>query len=465
SAYMEVYAAVIDSVDQSLQAIRDFLIQTGEYENTIFVLTSDNGATGEGGLGGTRSYLSRFARRAGPPADWPHDIERDPELIGGPRTFVHYASGWGHACNTPFRLYKGHTFEGGVRVPFLISWPAGLPKPASDTGIRAQYAYVTDVGQTLLELAGLEPLSELKGRPTQAVDGRSFVAVLADPSQRGTRALQYSEMTGHRSLLYGNWKVVTEHQQGAAFDDSEWELYDMADDPTESSNLAGHNRSLISELGRKWEAEAWRNTVFPLDDDGSFSRRRPPSVLEYEAPVRLFPGTPTLERFRSSRLTQLRSFKISIRFNFDRSCSGVLVSHGDQGGGYVVFVQDGQLRVSFNEYGTMLRDAVPLNAGLRDLELCFQVHSEFRWLLEASIAGTPVLTMGPVLQLLGMAPFTGISVGVDRGGPVDWELYEANGSFAYSGVIDWVEFVPGDRASYSREEIARLEEAVERAYE
>ncbi|MGW6612678.1 sulfatase-like hydrolase/transferase [Streptomyces erythrochromogenes] len=80
---------------------------------------------------------------------------RDTDLIGGPRSLVHHPRGCGMASNTPFRLYKGQTHAGGVRVPFVISWPDGLRRGAGDTGLRQQYQYVTDITPTLRELAGV----------------------------------------------------------------------------------------------------------------------------------------------------------------------------------------------------------------------------------------------------------------------------------------------------------------------
>ena len=119
--FQEVYAAMVDNIDQNLGRLLATVEAFGELDNTIVVFTSDNGGTAEGGPRGTRSYFSQFAqvvmqRRL--PDAWPRDVARNPDLIGGPQAAVHYPRGWGMASNTPFRLYKGHTFAGGVRVSF-----------------------------------------------------------------------------------------------------------------------------------------------------------------------------------------------------------------------------------------------------------------------------------------------------------------------------------------------------------
>src|SRR5260221_8411530 len=172
--YQEVYAAMIDNVDWNLGRLLATVEAFGELDNTIVVFTSDNGGTAEGGPVGTRSYFSQFSQivaQARFPVDWERDVPRDLDLIGGPRTTIHYPRGWGMASNTPFRLYKSHTFAGGVRVPFLISWPDGL----AAGGGRAQNQYVTDLYPTLLAAAGVPQPEERDGVTAPEIEGTSFL--------------------------------------------------------------------------------------------------------------------------------------------------------------------------------------------------------------------------------------------------------------------------------------------------
>lgn len=463
--YMEVYAASVDNVDHNLGRLLNHLKEIGEYENTIVVFASDNGGTAEGGPDGTRSYFSQFIHLAGLPADWDRDVSRDLELIGGPRAFAHYPRGWARASNTPLRLYKGHTFAGGIRVPLLVSWPAGLPRAAEDNGIRSQFAYVTDLGQTLLGLAGVEHLRQRHGQQAKEVDGASFESVLRNSSAPATRNEQYTEFIGHRGYFCDQWKIVTEHRFGEPFSDDEWELYDIAADPTETVNLATAHPEKVAELAEKWRAEAWNNTVFPLNDDGSLFRIRPSTELVLSDPVTLYPGTPTLERYRSSKLIHLRSFDITADFDYHDGDSGVLLAHGDQGGGYVVFVQDHRLCLSYNEYGRMHRASSPIRStGPLQARLTAEALPDVKWTLRLELAGAAV-QLEPVLQLVGMSPFTGISVGVDRGSPVDWELYEGVRSGRYTGTLRRVRYEPGPMAVYNPEIIINIEREVERIYE
>jgi arylsulfatase len=458
--YMEVYAAMVHSVDESLGRILDTIEALGELDDTIVVFTSDNGGTAEGGPEGTRSYFSRFVHIPGIPKDWEADIARDVDLIGGPRTMVHYPRGWGMASNTPFRFYKGQTFAGGVRVPFLISWPGGF----APGGVRHQYQYVTDLLPSLLDLAGLEHPGERNGLPTKSVDGFSFKPLTESADAESTHPEQYAEFGGNRGYYRNGWKVVTNHAPGTPFDDGEWELYDVRRDPNELHDLAEGEPGLLKELAQAWEDAAWRNTVFPLGAAMLPGRR--PAEEELARPVRILPGTPKLERYRSSRLTSLRSFSVAIELANDASDEGILVAHGDQGGGYAVYVENGRLHVAYNEYGRMRAiDGGILAPGEHRVELRVDWRPEFRVDVSLLVDGTEVGALAGVWMLVGMAPFSGIDVGLNRGGPVHWELYERRRSFPWTGVLHHATWTPGEVADYDPAQVVQAEIATAAYYD
>ncbi|MEU4278909.1 arylsulfatase [Streptomyces tanashiensis] len=462
--YMEVYAALVDNIDQNLGRLTDTLAALGELDNTIVVFTSDNGGTGEGGLEGTRSYFSRFVHHPRLPGDWNPDVDRDPALIGGPRSLVHYPRGWGMASNTPFRLYKGHTYAGGVRVPFVLSWPDGVRDGRLATGHRAQYQYVTDITPTLLELAGLTRPEARRGVPLQEPDGTSFAAVLADPSHDSTHPEQYCEMTGNRSHYRDGRKLVTLHRPGTPYDDSEWALYDIRTDPTEIHDLAAENPGLVKELSAAWEEAARRNGVFPLPDHSGALARRNPAEERFSRPLTLLPGTPELERYRSSRLVSLRSFEIAVAV--EETGDGVLVSHGDQGGGYSLYVENGRLTFAYNEYGDLHEtDAGPLAAGPHEILLAATAEEGLRWRFTVTVDGEHRAAPDSVHQLIGMAPFQGISVGVDRKSPVSWPLYERHRSFRFTGRLRSVTYRPGAPGPDAPETVATALKQAAAAFE
>jgi arylsulfatase len=464
--YMEVYAASIESVDENLGRLLDVIEDLGELDNTVVIFTSDNGGTAEGGEHGTRSYFKQFIHGLRLPADWETDVARDIELIGGSRAMVHYPRGWGMASNTPFRLYKGFTHAGGVRVPFVLSWPAGLDN-ATKGQVRGEYQYVTDVLPTLLELASVKRPERWQGYDVTALDGKSFVSSFNDPAYRSLHVQQYSEFMGNRSFYRDGWKLVTLHRPGAAYDDYEWELYDIRRDPTERVNLATQRSDLVAELSAAWEAAAWENKVFPLNDfTGYMGVVRRPFEDRLTEPVRILAGTPTLERYRSAKLITLRSFRATALLDHDTNDEGVLFAHGDQGGGYSLYVESGHLHMVYNDYGELSEvDAGALPSGPLEVTFAADAIEDYRWNLSVSVNGQTTARIDGVSMLLGLAPLQGIDIGVDRGSPVSWPLYERHGSFRYGGTLHSVTYVPGEYAPYSPERLLAATIEAAHAYE
>ncbi|MFG3340678.1 arylsulfatase [Glycomyces sp. NPDC048151] len=463
--YMEVYAAMVDSVDQSIGRILDTVEAFGELDNTIVVFTSDNGGTAEGGPEGTRTYFSQFVHHP-VPSDWERDVAHDPELIGSEKLGVHYPRGWGQASNTPFRFYKGQMFAGGVRVPLVVSWPAGLARAEGDDGIRRQYGYVTDLFPTLLDLAGLEAPAHRGGRTAQERDGLSLAEVLRKREAASPRTEQYAEFGGHRGYYKDGWKLATLHRPGTPFDDAEWELYDITSDPAEIHDVSGEFPGIVRELAAAWERAAWRNTVFPLGQ-GFGPQARRPSHARLADPVRLLPGTPVLERFRSAQLVQYRSFTVDAELSGDGG-DGVLVAHGDPQGGYVLYIEDGRIKFGYNQFGRVsIVDGGDLPPGTRLIRLHAAATPKLRWdftlaLGDGSRPPTTVADLPGRFQLVGMAPWTGISVGRDARGPVLWDLRERRGTFPFNGDLVAVTYTPGELA-FGPEAVAAIQREAELA--
>lgn len=458
--HMEVYAASVEEIDQSIGRLTARLEDLGELENTIILLASDNGGTAEGGPSGTRSYFAQFGHSTALPADWVHDVPRDPEEIGGPRVHGHYPMGWARVSNTPFRSFKQNPYEGGVHAPLIVSWPAST---ASVRGLREQFVFVSDLAPTILELTGVPRLEELGGVAAQEVDGRSVAAVLKSPEAEG-REQQYFECVGRRAFIDGDWKAVSPvaptKAEGAA--GGRWELYDLASDPTETRDLAAAEPGRMAELAESWYAEAWRNAVFPLDDDGTLHRIRPAGEAMLAEPVTLPPFRPPLERFRAAQLTVLKSFTVDIRLTTGPDAAGVILAHGDQGGGYLLAIDCGAPLLSYNAYGHMHRArGTALTPGPHRLMLRVDELPELRWRIRLDVDGHPDAEIPSVPMLLGMAPFTGISVGYDYGGPVDWELYERHRSYRFTGgELVQVRYIPGSRSQHDTTMIRDIERAV-----
>ncbi len=442
--YMETFAAMVRSIDHNVGRLIETLRELGELDNTVFIFTSDNGSSREGEEVGTTAYYVHLLNG--------DDLEADraqTDLIGGPRTMPHMPRGWAMLGNTPFRLYKINTHAGGHTVPFIVHWPNGerhgrLTDPGT---LRRQYTHVTDLLPTLLDLVGLDP-DEVAG----ARNGSTFAPTLADATAPSRHTEQHYEMIGHRGFYRDGWEIVTLHTPLTPFNDDEWELYHLTDDPTEIHNLATEHPERARELADAWEQAAWENQVYPLDEGSSLKYLiRPERSAVFGEPVKVLAGAPTLERWRSVQLLWFRGIRFDVQLGdggYQPGDEGVLVSHGDQGSGYLLYVEDDCLHYAHNDgRGHMRRVATePLTAGVSMLTLDKKAAAGSVWTVRLLVDGEEQASLEGLPLLYGMAPFEGISIGRDPRSPVDWDLSQQYGSYAYTGDLRYASITPGDHA-------------------
>ena len=438
--YKAVYAAMVDNMDQSFGRLRAALEEIGEWDRTIVIFLSDNGASREGQAIGTSHYFRTLYRG--------HDFDEDYALLdemGGPRTFPHYPRGWAMASGTPWRLYKINTHAGGHTVPFIVSWPERLRERGA---IRSQYAYVTDVLPTLLELTGVAAPAERNGRPIKPLDGVSFAATLDASGAPSSRSEQYFEMNGHRGYYRDGWEVVTLHEPRTPFSEDHWELYDLRSDPAETRDLAAEHPEKLRELVEAWERAAWENQVFPLDEGSGIARtQRSPAEAAFAEPVTIVPGTPQLEHQRSNLLIEQRSFTITISLEYELGDEGILLAHGDQAGGYALFIEDGELHLLWRAFGQESRfRGGRLAPGAHEIAIEAVAPGGNRYQLRLVVDGAETDSAPDVPMFARLSPFEGIDVGIDRGSPVSWDIYERHGPFPFSGALHSVAYLPGELA-------------------
>jgi arylsulfatase len=350
------------------------------------------------------------------------------------------------ASNTPFRLYKINTHAGGHSVPFVLSWPDHL---AARGELRRQYAHVVDLLPTLLDLTGLDAPTERHGRPLIPMAGTNFAATLADAGHPSTRTEQVYEMVGHRGYYRDGWEAVTRHVPMTPIDDSEWQLYDLTTDPTELRDLAAEHPGKVAELAAAWEAAAHAEQIYPLDEGSNLKFvQRPERSLVFGEPVTIHPGTPTLERWRSLELINMRDFTVTASVELTEGDRGWLVAHGDQGGGYGLYVDDGRLWWLHNDGKGVVRrlDGGPVGSGSVELAAVVTAPGGFTWDVTLTVDGASRGSDTGYRMLFPMSPFEGIDVGMDRRSPVSWEIYEADGPFPFTGSLHQVRYEPGEPA-------------------
>ena len=258
----EVYAGFLAHTDHHIGRLLDYLEESGQRENTLVILVSDNGASGEGGPDGSVNE-NLFAN--GVPDNIQSNLAMIDEL-GGTKTYNHYPNGWAMAFNTPFKMWKRYEFNGGTADPCIISWPSAT---AAKGEIRHQYHHAIDLVPTILDVLGVTPPAAIKGHVQSRFDGVSMRYSVADPSAPSARKTQFYSMLGSRGIWHEGWKAVTTHPTLSGwshFNDDIWELYHTDTDRAEVRNLVAEQPEKVRELVNLWFAEAGQNDAFPLDD-------------------------------------------------------------------------------------------------------------------------------------------------------------------------------------------------------
>jgi arylsulfatase A-like enzyme len=359
SRFMECFAGFLSYTDAQIGRLVAFIDEIGELDKTLIMLVSDNGASAEGGTEGSINDV-RLSNLD--PARTAEMYERIEE-IGGPLTHNNYPWGWTMAGNTPFRRWKREVHEGGVADPCIVSWPARLEGSAG--AIRHQFVHAIDILPTVLDVVGIDAPEEIEGIPQSRIDGVSFDYLLgSDGSSAAERhETQHFEMFGSRALYHRGWKAVTFHPVGplygdgldpnSRFEDDVWELYHVAEDLSETNDLASEHPDKLAELVELWWREARNNQVLPLDNRVLWAlvhpkpdHRRPRTRFRYFAGGAQVPETVAVNvRNRSHSLT------VGVKVEDGTVPSGVLLALGSALGGWSLHLLDGRLRYVHNLYG------------------------------------------------------------------------------------------------------------------
>lgn len=447
--HMEVYAAMVEAMDRSVGRLRALLAELGELDNTLIMFASDNGAARLTDLPrpapswasskdtGTATYFG-YMQSPGVVPEIDESLPDHLDALGGPTTWPHYPRGWAMACNTPFRLYKFSTLRGGQQSPFIMSWPSGIEQRGEI--VRRQYTHVTDVLPTLLDLLDLDLPTEREGRPAAALAGTSFAATLDDPYAPSLHREQYTECVGNRSFYRDGWEASTVRSPGVPFSDERWQLF-SADDVTQVRDLAAEHPETLADLQEAFDRAAWDNQVYPLDEGSGLKHfEQPPRPTP--KPLRILAGTPTLERHHASLLIQGTSWSVTVDWSYQPGDEGVVLAHGDQAGGYQLFVEDEELWFEQNQYGDPRRfGPVALPEPSSALELVMETFGS-RWTARVLVDGTERLVAPDLIKFASYLPFEGIDVGICRRSPVSWELFGRRRTFPFSGELRSVTYHP-----------------------
>ncbi|RKH10339.1 arylsulfatase [Corallococcus sp. CA047B] len=384
---MEVFAGFLEHTDHHIGRLLKFLEDTGQLDNTLIMVLSDNGASAEGGPHGSVNELKFFNNT-------PESLEQNMAAIdelGGPKYFNHYPWGWAWAGDTPFRRWKREVYRGGTTDPFLVHWPKGIQAKGE---VRAQYAHAIDMVPTVLDCLGLEPLAEIRGVTQSPLEGVSFKHTFNDANAESHHHTQYFEMFSNRALYHDGWRAVcpfpgpsfTEAGEGFGestltedrlreLDAQGWELYRVSEDASETKNVAQEHRGKLIEMIALWYAEAGRYQVLPLASPtrAVFAQERPQITQDRKRYVYRPRTSPTPENAAVHVLN--RPHTITAEVDLSGEAEGVLLCHGGLTGGYTFFVQDGKLHYVYNFVGEQefhIESAVDVPLGRSELKFSFE---------------------------------------------------------------------------------------------
>jgi arylsulfatase len=353
---MEVYAGSLAYCDNNIGRVIAAVEETGELDNTLIVyIQGDNGASAEGTLQGLANEVGVAAN--GVVETLPYLLSMMDEL-GGPLTYNHYPVGWAHAMDTPFQWTKQVASHfGGTRNGLVISWP----KRIKQTGeVRSQFSSVIDIVPTILEAAGVKAPTMINGVKQTPIEGTSLVYSFDNAKAPTRHQTQYFELLANRGVYDNGWMANTSPLRlpwakvapgvaSANPDDFKWELYNIAEDFSQSNDLAAKNPAKLKELQAIFEREAKKYNVFPLD--ASFAERADvsirPSLTRGRSTFTYHPGIVRVPEGAAPDLKN-KSFTVTAEVEIpEGGAQGVIITQGGRFGGWGMLLMDGKPRFDY----------------------------------------------------------------------------------------------------------------------
>jgi arylsulfatase len=424
----EAFAAFLEHTDAQIGRLVEGLEVLGQLDDTMIILLSDNGASQEGGPFGVLHEMKYFNFLAESPDQ---AVERLDD-IGGPHSHTNYPWGWAQAGNTPFKWYKQNTHEGGVHVPLIVHWPAGI---AEQGGLRDQFHHVNDIVPTIYDTLGVEAPATYKGLEQIPISGVSMRYTFDAPDEPSKKQAQYYEMMGHRAIYADGWKAVTRHQSGVPFEDDKWELYHLAEDRSECRDLAASMPDKVTELVELWWREAEEYGVLPLDDrtiELFFTRYHDRSPHPASRQYSYFPPMSPLPGQVAPALGG-RGWDMAAVIERPEGAGGVLYATGTENSGVSLFIQDDRLVLDYNCFDDhhIVESTTSLPPGRAVVGVRFRrtgQSGQADLVVDGAACGSMVVPF-----VMTMISSVGPSVGYDHGSPVS-ERY--SGTFPFEGRLE-----------------------------
>jgi arylsulfatase len=430
---MEAFAGQLAYSDYEFGRILDYIERIGELDNTLVIFTSDNGASGEGGLHGTFNENGFFNGKP----NIPYEVNSQYINEWGNRVGVwHVTAGWTQAGNTPFQYYKQSSYRGGNADPLVISWPAGIDKQHHGQ-IRDQYSHIIDIAPTILEATGIEAPEVIDGVEQMSFDGVALNYAFNNPDADERRTTQYYELFGNRGIYNDGWTAVTQHKtrrpwelnREGSLETDVWELFNLREDFSQSTDLSDQHPEKLEELKALFEVEAEKNNVYPLDGNlgprfAAMQARAAPQDKELvyfpPAAIRVHESVAPPLKNKSHQLVA----EVNVPLN---GGDGMLVTAGGRTSGYALFVKNNRLTYVYNYLGidrTMLTSSTEVPAGESTLSMKFTKTGDFQgdvelFINDESVGKTHLENTVPITYSIEET----FDVGEDTGSPIIEDVY------------------------------------------
>jgi arylsulfatase A-like enzyme len=355
---MEIFAGFAEHTDAQVGRLIEALEERGELENTLFFyIVGDNGSSAEGGMIGMfneNTYFNSVQETL--------DMQLSKiDKLGTEATYNHFAAGWAVAGNTPFTWTKQVASNfGGTRNGMVVHWPAGIK---AHNEIRSQFHHVVDIAPTVYECVGVPAPKTVYGIEQRPIEGVSMKYSFDNATAADTRKTQYFEMIGNRGIYHDGWFVGTIHKAPweaaprRGLTEDIWELYNVNEDYSQSTNLAAKYPEKVEELKKLFMQEAVKYNVLPIDDR-SIERFDPviagrPDLMNGRTKLVLYEGATGIPENAFINIKNT-SLKYTAEVEVGANASGVIICQGGDFGGWTFYLKDGKPSYTYNWVGLEL---------------------------------------------------------------------------------------------------------------
>jgi Sulfatase len=287
------------------------------------------------------------------------DMLKNIDKWGNPETFPHMAAGWAVAGNTPFQWTKQVASNfGGTRNPLVVSWPKRIQAHGE---VRSQFQHVVDIAPTVLDAAGIPEPRTVNGVAQTPMEGVSMVYTFDDAKAEDRHKTQYFEIAGNRAIYHDGWVAATVHKapwEAAPrhkLSEDVWELYNVNEDFSESTDLAASNPAKLKELQALFMKEAEKYRVLPIDDrtierfDPAIAGR--PDLMGGRKSLTVYSG---MTGMAENAFINVKNQSVTITAHVEVPAgggNGVILCQGGRFGGWSLYLKDGRPAYTYNFVG------------------------------------------------------------------------------------------------------------------